>query len=80
MKTSDGNVIFHNPLIKEKLHCQTKDGDIKGTLAGSMSDFTYIMDTSASHSVIPSSQKNKKVLELTTRDGNINILFSEDMQ
>lgn len=71
--TNDGNILFEDTNIKGHMYCKTRDGDIQGTLAGASSEYSLITKSSDNDSNI---NFGKKIIELVTEDGNINISFN----
>lgn len=78
IETYDGNVLFENTGINESLYCKTQDGNIKGTLAGQMSEYSFKIETSDNENNINANEESKKSVELITDDGDVDVSFSQD--
>lgn len=77
IETQDGDVIFKDTEIKERLYCHTQDGDIEGTLKGKLSEYNFKTVSSDGESNINSSSKGNKTVDLITKDGDIHVSFHE---
>lgn len=77
IETQDGDVIFKDTEIKERLYCHTQDGDIEGTLKGKLSEYNFKTVSSDGESNINSNNKGNKTVELITKDGDIHVSFHE---
>lgn len=77
IETRDGDVFFENTDITERLYCKTEDGDIKGTLAGKLSEYSLKTKSSDNERDIASGAAPNKSVEFKTDDGNVTVSFSE---
>ncbi|WP_162610540.1 DUF4097 family beta strand repeat-containing protein [Blautia sp. An249] len=75
--TDDGDVSFNRTAIMQELDCKTKDGDVTGTFSGEMTDYSIITKTTGGNSNINSNIGGDKAIEITTKDGDIDILFDK---
>jgi len=77
IKSKDGDISLDNVSITEKIVCITDDGDVRGNLNGKESDYSITIKSDDGDSKIRNKKDGNIVLEVTTDDGDIDILFNE---
>lgn len=75
VKTKDGNVELVNTLIKHRLYCITKGGNVQGIIRGKRSEFS--LNTAIRENNIDFITDKDKEVEVITENGSIDITFDE---
>lgn len=78
INTNDGDVSFDNTAISQSLCCKTKDGNITGELSGKISEYPHEMKTISGTNNLVSNIDGNKAIEVTTKDGDLDISFNKD--
>lgn len=78
INTKDGNVSFDDTTITQSLSCKTKDGNVKGKLGGKISECNFKTMTINGKNNFNSNIGGNKTIEITTKDGDIDILFDKE--
>lgn len=77
INTLDGNISFDNTDITQELDCETKGGDVTGTFRGNMAEYSIITETTGGNRNLNSNIGGDKIIDITTKDGDIDISFDE---
>lgn len=77
IRTNDGDVSFDRTTIKNSLNCRTKDGDVGGTFAGSISDYSFKANGKTERHDVNTDADSYKRIDVTTGDGDIHISFDD---
>lgn len=73
-ETSNGRITLEEVSFGTELNCETSNGDIKGSVRGSLSDFSFYCETSNGDSNLPAGLKGgEKIIRIETSNGDINI-------
>lgn len=76
VSTNGGNITFENLDVGNTLTLTVKNGDISGTVAGSYDDFAIQSEIKKGDSNLPNNKESgKKMLNVTSNNGDINIEF-----
>lgn len=76
VSTNGGNITFENLDVGNTLTLTVKNGDISGTVAGSYDDFAIQSEIKKGDSNLPNNKESgKKMLNITSNNGDINIEF-----
>lgn len=76
LKTSNGSITVSGIAAQREIRLETSNGSIKGTVAGSIMDYTISSHTSLGDSTLPTSFKGgDTVLEVKTSNGSIALDF-----
>lgn len=77
LKTDNEDIILNNVNIGTKLECNAKNANIKGTINGSIKDFNTTSKTTNGKNNLPKQLNiGKKILNINTTNGDINIKFT----
>lgn len=76
INTNDGDVFFYDTTVTQSLSCKTKDGEVKGTLCGTESEYAVKTKSKNIDNRTNIKTGSNKSIDIITKDGLIDILFN----
>jgi lia operon protein LiaG len=77
VNTTNGDIIFEN-VSSMVYRCDTENGDIKGTILGSMADYSCTVSVKNGDSTIDNNDINStKTLEFNVKNGDVKVEFAQ---
>lgn len=78
INANDGDVSFNNTIVTQSLFCRTKDGNVKGILSGTDSEYTIETKTKDGNNSKNLKTGSDKTIDVITKDGVIDISFNDE--